>query len=185
MPELIEYWIDLRSASRSHLRVRLVALLGAALFMASFALAGGGGPVSWTGLVVMGALVAFQPTTLMPVVFVIFAIGSWWGEVAGPWHWALLPAAVGLLLVHASAALAASVPPQAPVPASVVRLYAARVGLVVGLTALAWLLAALLAGVSTTAGGALPGIVGLALLVAALVAYLWPRRSPTRTDADS
>ena len=136
MRELLDYWVDLRSASRSHLRVRLVALAGAALFMLAIAAAGGGGPVAWTGLVVMGALVVYQPTTLMPTVFALFAVASWWAGVAGPWHWALLPAAWGLLLVHAASALAASVPSQAPLPSSVLRVYAVRTGVVAAVTAI-------------------------------------------------
>lgn len=175
MRELLDYWVDLRSASRSHLRVRLVALAGSALFMLSMAAAGGGGPLAWTGLVVMGALVVFQPTTLMPTVFALFAVASWWAGVAGPWHWALLPAALGLLLVHASASLASSVPPQASVPVSVVELWAWRTLAVSALTALAWLLAALLVGIASPRGGAVPGIVALAILTGALAYLAWVR----------
>lgn len=171
MRELLDYWVDLRSASRSHLRVRLVALAGAALFMLSIAAAGGGGPVAWTGLVVMGALVVYQPTTLMPTVFALFAVASWWAGVEGPWHWALLPAALGLLLVHASASLTSALPPQATVPPSVVRLWAGRTLTVGALTAVVWLLTALLVGVASPRGGAVPGIVGLTIVTATL-AYL-------------
>lgn len=178
MRELVDYWVDLRSASRSHLRVRLVALLGAALFMVSMAAAGGGGPVAWAGLVVMGALVVYQPTTLMPTVFALFAVASWWAGVEGPWHWALLPAALGLLLVHASASLVSALPPQASVPTSLVRLWALRTLLVGAMTAAVWLLAALLVGVATPRGGALPGIVGLTVVTGAL-AYLARVRART------
>lgn len=176
MRELQAAWIDLVSASRTHLQVRLVAVLGAVLFCLAFALAGGGAWPSWVGLVVLGAAVVLSPTGLVPVVFALFAIASWWMLVDGPWHWALLPAALGLLLVHSCAALAASVPAQAPLPRSVVALYLARVGVVAALTLAAWLLTAAIAGIATGAGGPVPGILGLAVLVVVLVAYV--RRRP-------
>lgn len=178
MRELIDYWVDLRSSSRSHLRVRLIPLAGAALFMLAMAVAGGGGPTAWIGLVVLGALVVYQPTTLMPTIFALFAIASWWAGVEGPWHWALLPAALGLLLVHAGAALSSSMPPQASVPSSVVGLWAWRTLLVGALTAMTWLIAALIVGIATPRGGAVPGIVGLCVLTGAL-AYVARVRART------
>ena len=176
MRELIDYWIDLRSASRSHLKVRVVPLAGAAIFMLAMVAAGGGGPVAWAGLVILGALVVYQPTTLMPTIFSLFAVASWWAGVEGPWHWALLPAALGLLLVHAGASLSSSMPPQASVPPSVVELWAWRTLLVAGLTTVAWLVAALIVGIASPRGGAVPGIVGLAVLTAALAYVAQVRR---------
>lgn len=169
MGELTDHWVELRSATPSHLRVRLVALGGAVLFMLALALAGGGGWVAWTGIVVMGGLTVLNPTTLMPTLFVVFGVASWWAGVEGPWHWALLPAALGLLAVHASASLAASMPAQASLPGSVVQLWLVRTGIVAALTAGIWLLVALLAGIASPRGGAVPGIIGLVVLVAALV----------------
>lgn len=180
MTELKALWIDLASASRSHLGVRLVAVGGALLFLLSFVVAGGGGWWSWGGMLVLGLLLALNPVTLLPVVFVLFAIVSWWAGVEGPWHWALLPATLGLLLVHAGCALAASVPPQAPLPRSVTRLYAARVAVVAAASVLVWGLAGVVSGVATGTGGAIPGIVGLSLLVAALVYYVRSTRPASR-----
>lgn len=172
MPELAVYWAELRSASRSHLLVRALAVGGAVIFALSLALAGGGGPVAWAATAMLGLLVAFQPTTLMPVIFLLWAVGAWWAGVDGTWHWALLPAALALLLVHAAAALASSVPPQASIPESVLRLWAARCALVAGATAVVWLAAGALSGVATSAGGALPGIVGLVVLAGGLLGYV-------------
>ncbi|MGC5583220.1 hypothetical protein ACQE98_03610 [Ornithinimicrobium sp. W1679] len=173
MAELLAHWADLRSAHPSHLRVRLVALLGAALFALSLALAGGGGPVAWAGILVLGALVVYQPTTLMPVVLIVFGVASWWAGVAGPWHWALLPAAWGLLLVHAASALAASVPSQAPLPSTVLRVYAVRTAVVGAVTVLVWGLAGLVVhGPQAEGLGVLPGIVGLAAVAGGLTVYL-------------
>lgn len=180
MTELKGLWIDLLSASRSQLRVRLVAVAGALLFLLSFVAAGGGGWWSWGGMLLLGLALALNPVTLLPVAFVLFAIGSWWAGVDGTWHWALLPAALGLLLVHAGTALAASVPPQAALPRPVLRLYAERVALVAALVVLVWGLAGVVSGVATGAGGAVPGIVGLALLLAALAYTVRGIRSAAR-----
>lgn len=172
MRELRDLWTDLRSASATHVRVRLVSLVGALLFTLAYAAAGGGSPLAWGAMAVLGLLVVLQPHTLMPAVFLGFALASWWAGVQGPWHWALLPAALGLLLVHAGAALAASVPAQAGVPATVLRRWASRTGVVAALTAGVWGGAGALALLSSGAGGALPGIVGLALLAACLALYV-------------
>lgn len=169
---MTDLWTDLRSASRGQLLVRLAALGGALLFTVAFVLAGGGGPVSWTGLCLLGLLVVVQPHTVAPALFLVFAVASWWVGVDGRWHWALLPAALGLLLVHVATALAASVPAQAPLPASVLRRWSLRTGLVAAVTTGVWGAAGVLVGLASGAGGALPGIVGLALAGACLVVYL-------------
>jgi len=168
--ELREHWVNLRTASPSHLRVRLVALLGAVGYALCLVAAGGGGPVAWIGTVVLGALVVVQPNGIMPAFFLLWAIAAWWAGVPGPWHWALLPAAWSLLLVHTSAALAASVPPQATVPRAVLRRYAVRVGVVAGVVTVFWALAALASG-AREGGGPAPSVLGLALLAAALAGY--------------
>lgn len=177
MREIADLFVDLRSASRSHLLARAAILVGAAVFMLAYALAGGGGVVAWVGLLLIGLLVVVQPHAVAPGLFVGFAVGSWWITVDGPWHWALLPASIGILLLHTAAALCGSVPAQAQVPESVLRTWAARFGLVCALTTGVWGVAGLL---STRAGeglGTLPGIVGLAVLVGGLVAYLrWRSR---------
>lgn len=170
MGELREHWLNLRSATPSHQRVRMVALLGALVCAAALATAGAGGPVTWIGTLVLGALVVYQPNGAMPAVFVLWTVAAWWAGVDSTWHPALLPAAWGLLLVHASAALAASVPPQASVPASVIRRYAVRTGLVAALTAVLWAAAGALTA-APTMRGPLPGIVALALLAGFLIGY--------------
>ncbi len=180
MRELLDLWVDLRSASRDHLAVRLVSLAGALLFTLALALAGGGNPAGWTVLAAFGALVVLQPHTLMPALFLVFAVASWWAGVDATWHWALLPAAVGLLLVHVGAALAASVPAQAPLPASVRRRWALRTGVVGAVTVGVWGAAGVLDAVATRAGGAVPGIVGLALAAGCLLLYLRGMGRPDR-----
>ena len=176
---MTDLWTDLRSASRGQLLVRLAALGGALLFTVSFVLAGGGGPVSWAGLVLLGLLVVVQPHNVAPALFLVFAVASWWVGVDGRWHWALLPAALGLLLVHVATALAASVPAQAPLPASVLRRWSLRTGQVAAVTTGVWGGAGALVALASGTGGALPGIVGLALAAACLVVYL---RGAARTS---
>ncbi|GGK66540.1 hypothetical protein [Ornithinimicrobium pekingense] len=172
MRDLVDLWVDVRSASHDHLAVRLSSLAGALLFTLALALAGGGNPAAWALLTVFGGLVVLQPHTLMPGLFLVFAAASWWAGVDGGWHWALLPAALGLLLVHVGAALAASVPAQAPLPASVRRRWAVRTGVVAAVTTGVWGVAGLLQAVATGEGGAVPGIVGLALVAGCLVLYV-------------
>lgn len=180
MGELREHWLNLRSAAPSHQRVRLVALLGAVGFALSLIAADAAGPVAWVGTVALGALVVYQPNGLMPTILVLWAIGAWWAGVDVTWHWALLPAAWSLLLIHASASLAASVPPQATVPRPVLLRYAVRTGIVAALTTLVWALAGALTA-APQVSGPMPGIVALALLAAALVGYVVLRQ---RADPD-
>jgi hypothetical protein len=170
--ELLDLWADLRSASRTHLQVRGAALGGAALFALAYALAGGGNPLAWVGLLVLGLMVVVQPHTLAPGLFLAYAVASWWATVQTTWHWALLPAALGLLVLHTAAALCASVPAQASVPDGVLRRWTARTGLVAAGTVLVWGLAGLLTLRSGDGLGAVPGIVGLVVLAVGLVAYL-------------
>lgn len=172
MRELRELWVDLRSASRSHLQVRAGILGGALLFALAYALAGGGNVIAWLGLVALGLAVVLQPHTLAPGLFLGYAVASWWATVEAIWHWALLPAALGLLVLHTAAALCAAVPAQAPVPTTVVQRWAGRTGLVAALTVLVWGLAGLLTLRSDTDLGPLPGIVGLVVLAVLLAAYL-------------
>ncbi|TQM96135.1 hypothetical protein FB476_0998 [Ornithinimicrobium humiphilum] len=172
MRDLLDLWVDVRSASRGHLVARGASLAGALLFTLALALAGGGNPLSWAVLVLFGGLVVLQPHTLMPGLFLVFGVASWWAGVEATWHWALLPAAVGLLLVHVGAALAASVPAQAPLPTSVLHRWGLRTAAVAGVGAVVWAVAGLLGLVSTGAGGAVPGIVGLALAAGCLVVYV-------------
>jgi hypothetical protein len=170
--DLLDLWVDLRSASRDHLGVRLVSLAGALLFTLALALAGGGSAAGWTALVIFGGLVVLQPHTLMPALFLVFGVASWWAGVDATWHWALLPAALGLLLVHVGAALAASVPAQAPLPQAVLRRWALRTGAVAAVTLGVWGAAGVLLTVATGGGGAVPGIVGLALAAGCLALYV-------------
>lgn len=181
MGELREHWLNLRSATPSHTRLRLAALAGAGLVALSLMLAGAAGPVAWVGVLVLGALVVYQPNGAMPALFVVWSIGCWWAGTESTWHWALLPAAWGLLLVHASAALAASVPPQASLPRAVVVLTGQRVLLVGAATTVVWAVAGALVGGAGTGPGVIPGLVGLGVLAAALVAFvrLRERQAPT------
>jgi hypothetical protein len=171
MRELADLWSDLRSASRTHLQVRGAGLGGALLFTLAYALAGGGNPLAWLGLVVLGALVVIQPHTLAPGLFLGYAVASWWATVAPAWHWALLPASLGLLVLHTAAALCASVPAQAPLPGTVLRRWLGRVGVVAAGTTAVWALSGLLTLRRAEGLGAIPGIVGLAVLAAGLVAH--------------
>lgn len=174
MRDIVDLVVDLRSASREHQWVRLAILLGVAVYAVALAIAGTPGVGTFVLLGVIGVLVLFQPHAIAPTLFLGFAVVAWWWtvEVEPAWHWALLPAALGVLLVHTASALAAAVPPQADIPHAVLRRWAARLGLVSALTVVLWGVTGVLAHRSTEAFGALPGIVGLVVLVLGLVAYL-------------
>lgn len=183
MGELREHWANLRTATPSHTRVRMVALLGAAVFALSLILADSAGPVAWVGTILLGALVVYQPNGAMPTLFVLWAVGAWWAGTESTWHWALLPAAWGLLLVHTSAALAASVPPQASLPRPVVQLIALRVLLVGATTTLVWGVAGALSGLTGPGSSVVPAIIGLGLLAGALAGDLLLRQRQSRQAA--
>ncbi|MGD8150353.1 hypothetical protein [Ornithinimicrobium sp. Y1694] len=183
MRELVDLWGDLRTSSRTHRYVRGGVLAGAALWVLAYIAAGGGNPWAWGGGIFIGVLAVIQPHTIAPGLFLGFGVASWWATVDGPWHWALLPAALGLVLLHTCAALCASVPAQAPIPESVLRRWLARLGLVSAVTVLVWGVAGALStrtgGEGAEALGAWPGIAGLAVLATGLVVYLRWRTNPT------
>ena len=178
MRDLLDLLVDLRSASRSHQAVRAAILAGALLYGIALALAGGGTTTGLVGLAVAAVLVVVQPHAVAPGLFFFLAIGLWLATTDGPWHWALLPASLGLVLLHTAAALCASVPAQAQLPEEVLRTWGARLGLVAAVTTGVWGVAGLLGGATSAALGAVPGIVGLAVLAGGLVAYLrWRGRA--------
>ena len=169
-----ELWEDLRGASRDAWAVRSVILVGALLVALAFWAAGDVYPVLWVVQVGLAALVVLQPHTTMAFVYVLWVIGSWWAAVDVPWHWALLPAMLGLLLVHAGSALAASVPAQATVPVSVLRRWASRTALVGAVATGIWGMAGMLAQAGRTSG-VLPALLGLVVLAMGLVSITWTR----------
>lgn len=178
MRDLLDLLLDLRTASRAHQRVRALVLVGALLFLAGLALAGGANGGNATLVLVLAVMVVVQPHALAPGLFLAVAVAMWWAAVDTTWHWALLPAALGLVLLHTSAALCASVPPQAVIPAEVLRTWGARLALVAALTVGVWGVAGLVTLGTGAGAGTLPGIAGLLLLAVGLVAYLrWRGRS--------
>ena len=178
MREVADLFIDLRTASRTQLMVRLAIMLGAVLFLAAYVLAGGGNLLAWAGIFGLGALVVLQPHALAPGLFLTFAVVSWWATVDAGWHWALLPAALGLLMAHSGAALCASVPAQAPLPGSVLRRWAGRFAVVALLTTGVWGVAGLLTLRTGADLGTIPGMLGLAVLAAGLVLFVRLRDRP-------
>lgn len=177
MRDTIDLLVDLRTASRSHQLVRALILVGGLLFCLGLLAAGGAGWANLTMALVVTLMVVVQPHTLAPGLFLAVTIGMWWAAVDG-WHWGLLPAALGVLLTHVAAALCASVPAQAVIPAEVLRSWASRSGVVALITVGVWGVAGLVTSRTMTGLGAIPGIVGLAVLASGLVAYLlWRGRA--------
>ena len=172
MREIADLVVDLRTASRSHLRVRALILVGAVLYLVGLLAAGGGGWASGILFTTTAVFAVVQPHSIAPSLCLTVAVGIWWASVEQTWHWGLLPAALGLLLTHTAASLCASTPPQAIIPPEVLRTWAARVGVVSAITLGVWGLAGLLLLRTSTALGALPGLVGLFVVVLGLVGYL-------------
>lgn len=167
-----DLWADLRSGSRDSWKVRGAILAGGAMVFVAFGFAGVGSPLAWMVQLLLTALVVLQPHTFMPFAYLLWVFGSWWAGVDATWHWALLPAAIGVLLVHAGSALAAAVPAQATLPESVLRTWLARTGVVAALTTGVWGVAGLLAGVGR-GSGLVPGLIGLVVLAAGLLYFTW------------
>lgn len=183
MRDLLDLLVDLRTASRSHQLVRALILVGGVLFCLGLFAAGGAGWANVTMALVVTLMVVVQPHTLAPGLFLAVTIGMWWAAVDG-WHWGLLPATLGVMLGHVAAALCASTPPQAVIPEVVLRSWASRSLLVAAVTVGVWGVAGLLTTRTWEGLGALPGIVGLAVLAAGLVGYLlWRGRTdPSRPN---
>jgi hypothetical protein len=121
-------------------------------------------------LVALTGYAAWRPESPAVAVLVGGHVLSWVVSVPVPvvlsaWL-GLLAAAVLLLVVHLAAALAASLPPAAPVPAASVRRWVSRGAVVVGVLVPVWALALL----SGRRGGL--GDVGLTYAAIAAVAIL-------------
>lgn len=170
--------------SRSQFALR-GTIVAASVLAVALALANTPDPVWVVGvlLVALAAYVAQHPGSHLFGVLVGALALHWLALVPTPTSttdWASVVAeAVLVLVVHASGALAASLPPQAPVPASSIRRWVRRVAVVVAACVPVWAVAA---AVSTSAqpGQAVftyAAIAGTAVL--ALGVYLGAREPGT------
>ena len=133
--------------------------------------------VPWVGLVALVALAgpaALRPDSWLPLALLALHGAVWVAAVPLPSEtseWLVLLVATLLVVVqHLGAAWAASVPPRAAVPPDLLRVWARRLGVVVGLSSAVWGLAWVAA--SRPAGdAAVLTVVACALLVTAGVAW--------------
>ncbi len=164
---LAELSYDLRTMSREQILLRLLVVLAAEGYAVVLTMVSRAGLVALLGIMLLGIVVAVLPDTGVPTLAILYLLTSWVVGVAPAWTPAALPAALALVLMHSSCALAASVPAQSPLPPEVLLTQAARLGVVAGLTVAAWAAAGVVESVDVT-GGVLWPIVGLAVLAAAL-----------------
>lgn len=119
----------------------------------------------------IGFVAAFTPQTFVTGVFVIWAIGSWAVFTDGGWSVELLLAALSVVVVHLSTALAAGVPPRAEIPRPLFTRYGLRLLVIAGLTVVVWSLYWLIERVDLPSGP-WPSLIALLLVLAVLLVVL-------------
>lgn len=165
MGALAELRYDLRTMSREQTLVRLLIVLAAEAYAVVLTSVSAAGFVALVGIMALGVLTALLPQTGLPGLVILYLLTSWVVGVEPVWTPAAIPAALALLLLHAGCALAATVPPQSPLPMALLRTQAMRLG-VVGAVTVAVGAAAGVAEAVSLPGGILAPIVGLALVAA-------------------
>jgi hypothetical protein len=166
--------------SLHQLLLAAVSSAGAFAFLLALGRAAGGfDPLFWL-LVPVPALLLAVNASGWPFAYWAFMVFEWFyvtpsGSFSG---WSLL-AAAGLLLGHASAALSASAPPPAPLPARMLRRWARQATVAMGAAGAVALGAGLLTGRVDRLGIAaqLFGLLGLALGV-----WLLRSQPPEQSD---
>lgn len=119
---------------------RLGHLLATAVFLLCLEAAGDPVELVVLAVAVPGALAALVPDSGLSMVSVVIGLWAWWGTV-DPGTWWTLPAALALLLVHVTAALAGGYPLTARLPGAIVRRWARRTAVVAAVTVAAMLAA--------------------------------------------
>lgn len=176
--DLIE---DVRSLSQEQILLRSAIVLSLLGFALVLLVAGESSAYALIVLTVLGVCCVLNPHTVIPAAVMVYCLAVWWAGVPEPLvPWAV-PAALCLLLLHASCALTSAVPAQARIPREVFGLYAVRLALVAGATVLlslvAWVQQAWGLG-----GGLIAVVSGLLALGLALGVYYWVvtlRQEPT------
>lgn len=167
---LAERVYDVRTMSREQILLRLLIVLAAEGYAMVLTLVSPAGLAALAGIMLLGIAVALLPDTGLPSLAILYLLSSWVVGVAPVWTPAALPAAVALLLMHGAAALAASVPAQSPLPLDLLSRQAARLGVVAGLTVVAWAAAGVVESVRVP-GGIVAPMLGLAVLALGLSAH--------------
>ncbi|HET7303608.1 MAG TPA: hypothetical protein VFJ12_03530 [Segeticoccus sp.] len=119
---------------------RLGHLAATAAFLLCLDVAGAPVDLVLWAVAVLGVLGALAPDSGVPMVSVVVGGWAWWGT-ADPGTWWTLPAALALLLVHVTAALAGSYPSTSRLPRPVVARWGRRTTAVAAVTVVAALVA--------------------------------------------
>lgn len=178
MSALAELRHDLRTMSREQILLRLLIVLAAETYAVVLTSVSAAGLVALVVVMALGMLTALLPQTSLPSFVILYLLASWVVGVESAWTSAALPAALALLVFHAGCTLAASVPPQSPLPTALLTTQARRLSVVAVITVAVWA-AAWGAHAVTLPGGIVAPVVGLAVLVAAAAGHyrLVTRRS--------
>lgn len=153
--------------------LRSLLVLGGGLSVAAASAAGAGAPwVQSAALLAFAGWAAARPDSSRPALLVAALLGMWLLQVDDGTIWSL-PAAVGVLVVHTSAAYAAETPPGGRTTAATHRRWLVHSALVLSLTgtgwAATWLLEAVRAEGSALVTGA--ALTGVAVMTVALMRH--------------
>lgn len=172
---------DVVTMSRTHWGARTATFTGGAAFVATLGAAGDLDLLPALAMLGTVLLATWHPHTLFPVLAIANLMANWVALVPGTWSVWTLPAALSLLILHTGAAVCASVPAQAPLPAPLWASTGRRVGVVAGFTVVLWLLSAVIERTSW-GSGIVPAVAALAVLGLALGVHY---RLAVRPQADS
>ncbi|MBA2695229.1 MAG: hypothetical protein H0U62_05155, partial [Actinobacteria bacterium] len=138
MSTLAELRHDLRTMSREQILLRLLIVLAAEAYAVVLTSVSAAGLVALVAVMALGMLTALLPQTSLPSFVILYLLASWVVGVESAWTPAALPAALSLLLLHAGCTLAATVPPQSPLPTALLTTQAWRLGIVAVTTVAVW-----------------------------------------------
>lgn len=166
-----DLFIDVATASRQQVLVRVCIVVATLLFALTVLLSGGNtSPWAVVVLPVLGVLCAVNPHTGFPTATMLYLLGVWAAGVDTVWTpWSLV-AALCMLVLHTCCAVAAGTPAQAPLPRGFWQLYALRVTILGAATTLLWILAAA-KEVARLPGGVVAGLASLVVLALGLVMH--------------
>jgi hypothetical protein len=165
---------------RQQVLLRGVIPVGTVAFLVLIRAAGGNShPLLLTGVVVLGVAAGLVPASSAPL-FLLLSLGGLWAiSLTGSVDFWLLLAALVALAVHVAATLASYGPPALILDGGLLALWARRYATLAAVTALTWVVAALLSALDLPGSD---GVIALALGVLLVWLVLVSVRFPGRPD---
>jgi hypothetical protein len=187
VPFLLLDWRDAARALGAH-QWALRGLLVLATALVLVALSQSGDESGWWAVLVLvaAAWTAYKPDSVRPALLIGMLMASWFvGGDEDDLGWSLV-AAVGLLLVHASAAYAAETPPGGSPARSTHRRWTLQTLVVTAMTAAVWAMAEGFSGVRAPGRTVVTAaaLVGVLVMVLALALGTRPADSPAAVRPD-